>query len=105
MSKYTFTQENRLFSRLADMASYANLSPEDKLAYDADLKAYRDIMGQLSFAEARGIEKGIEKGRLAAVAEMVFEMDKEGIPIGQIARLVKMNVDEVGRMLGRLRAE
>lgn len=101
MSKYTFTQENRLFSRLADMASYANLSPEDKLAYDADLKAYRDIMGQLSFAEARGIEKG----RLAAVAEMVFEMDKEGIPIGQIARLVKMNVDEVGRMLGRLRAE
>ena len=62
MSRYTFTQENRLFSRLADMASYANLSPEDKLAYDADLKAYRDIMGQLSFAEARGIEKGIEKG-------------------------------------------
>lgn len=105
METMPFTQENRLFSRLADMASYANLSPEDKLAYDADLKAYRDIMGQLSFAEARGIEKGIEKGRLAAVAEMVFKMDKEGIPIGQIARLVKMNVEEVGRMLGRSRAE
>ena len=43
------------FDRLDEMeSSYATLSDADRMAYDADLKAYRDLRGQLDFAEARG---------------------------------------------------
>ena len=44
MERMAFTQEKSLFRELGDMAAYAALSEEDRMAYDADLKAYRDMM-------------------------------------------------------------
>ena len=99
-----FIQKDRLFRRLSSVASYANLSDEDKMDYDADLKAYRDIVGQLSYAEAKGIEKGIEKGiktgREEEKTEMIVNMMKVGLPIDQIAVIANMTVDKVREMFG-----
>lgn len=83
METMPFTHQNRLFTRLSDVASYANLSPEDKLAYDADLKAYRDLVGQLTFAEARGMERGIERGKNEMKAEMIVEMARGDFPLAR----------------------
>ncbi len=69
-----------------------------------DLKAYRDIVGQLSYAEAKGIEKGIEKGikkgREEEKTEMIVNMMKVGLPIDQIAVIANMTVDKVREMFG-----
>ena len=104
METMPFTQKDRLFRRLSSVASYANLSDEDKMDYDADLKAYRDIVGQLSYAEAKGIEKGIEKGikkgREEEKTEMIVNMMKVGLPIDQIAVIANMTVDKVREMFG-----
>lgn len=62
MERMAFTQEKNLFRELGDMAAYAALSEEDRMAYDADLKACRDMIGQLVCAKEDGREEGREEG-------------------------------------------
>ena len=94
METMPFTQKDRLFHRLSSVASYANLSDEDKMDYDADLKAYRDIVGQLSYAKAEGREEG--------KVEMIVNMMKAGLPIEQIAMIANMAVDKVKKLLSNI---
>lgn len=76
------------FDRLDEMeSSYATLSDADRMAYDADLKAYRDLRGQLDFAEARG------------EAKMIREMARQGISLDMISQVAKMTVDKIKRII------
>lgn len=80
------------FDRLDEMeSSYATLSDADRMAYDADLKAYRDLRGQLDFAEARGEARG--------EAKMIREMARQGISLDMISQVAKMTVDKIKRII------
>jgi len=68
-------------------AQYASLNTEERHAYDADLKAYRDITNQLAYAGMKGEAK---KAR-----EIACEMLAEGMPVSTIARLTKLSEAEV----------
>lgn len=91
METMAFTQQKILFDRLEKMASYATLSAEDRMAYDADLKAYRDMVGQLDYAEARGEARG--------EARMIRAMAEQGINLDTIATIAKMTVDKVKQII------
>ena len=107
MERMAFTQEKSLFRELGDMAAYAALSEEDRMAYDADLKAYRDMIGQLAQAdatgEARGIAKGREEGRKEGRVEerfkMVRAMAQNGLELNQITAIAGISAAEVERIL------
>lgn len=115
MERMAFTQEKSLFRELGDMAAYAALSEEDRMAYDADLKAYRDMIGQLAQAdatgEARGIAKGREEGRKEGLAEglakgreegqaiIVRSMVQGGLDLNQIAKIINMSIADIERIL------
>jgi len=99
MNTMPFTQQKKLFDRLSSVASYANLNREEKRAYDADLKAYRDMVGQLSFAEERGIEKGLERGRAEGRAEehrtIIRQLFDNGLSVDIIAGSLNLPVETV----------
>ena len=101
MDTMPFTQQKNLFDRLSSVASYASLSREDRIAYDADLKAYRDMMGQLSFAEARGLKQGLEQGEEKKTAEIVRRMALDGLSIDTIAKYAGVAVDKIKHILGK----
>ena len=42
-----------------------------------------------------GREAGMAEGRKAAIRAMVVEMEKEGLPIEQIARITNLSIEEV----------
>lgn len=85
MENMAFTQQKKLFDRLGAVASYAALSYEDRMAYDADLKAYRDMTGQLEFAEA----KCLREGRIEGETRMIREMARQGISLDLISSVAK----------------
>lgn len=95
MENMAFTQQKKLFDRLASVASYAALSDEDRMAYEADLKAYRDMTGQLEFAKAKGLKEGRKEGE----ARMIREMARQGISLDLISSVAKIPVEEVKRIL------
>lgn len=86
-----FTQQSELFKRLEAVTSYANLNTEERRAYDADLKAYRDITNQLAYAGIKGEERGEVKEKRRIAKGMLAE----GMPLSTIARLTKLSEAEI----------
>ena len=94
MEAMPFTRENEIFEKLDSAASYASLSEDERRAYDADVKAYRDYVGQLSWAEEQGLKKGLEKG-LNQVAKSLKAM---GIDIQTISKSTGLSVASINKL-------
>ncbi len=71
-------------------AQYASLNTEERRAYDADLKAYRDITNQLAYAKLTG--------RAERSREIAKEMLAEGIPLSTISKLTKLSETEINSL-------
>ncbi|MBO4945584.1 MAG: Rpn family recombination-promoting nuclease/putative transposase [Muribaculaceae bacterium] len=111
MDTIAFTEEKYLFDKLAKVTSYASLSREEKRAYDADLKAYRDIRGQLKYSRMEGIEEGRKEGRVEGRKEgrqegrqeekisLAKALAEKGMSAEFIADVVKLTVDNVRQII------
>lgn len=95
MDTMAFIDQKKLFDQFDKMASYATLSEADRIAYDADLKAYRDLRGQLEYAETRGEARGRREERVEIIQEMV----RQGMSLEMISMIVKMTVDKIKQIL------
>jgi predicted transposase/invertase (TIGR01784 family) len=54
--------QDNVFKSLFDTAQIANLSREERQAYENSLKYYRDMVGVIDTAHEEGIQKGIQQG-------------------------------------------
>lgn len=95
MDTMAFVTHNELFDKFEKMASYAALSPEDRMVYDANVKAYRDLRGQLEYSKKEGRKEGIKEGKI----EMVHNLAKQGISLDIIAAAAEMSLDEINSIL------
>ncbi|MDE5552343.1 MAG: Rpn family recombination-promoting nuclease/putative transposase [Muribaculaceae bacterium] len=109
MESLAFTQNNELFQRLDDVASYAALDEDARREYDADVKAYRTAVGQLKYTaiknrtegRAEGRAEGLVEGRAEGRAEMIQAMYLSGMSVEKISKITKVNEDEICRIVGR----
>ncbi|MFG6426805.1 MAG: hypothetical protein K1W14_10440 [Muribaculaceae bacterium] len=95
------------------------MSEDEKMEYDADLKAYRDIRGQLEYAKKEGYAKGFLGAfaeRFAKICSKGSEEDydkeyAEGIEIGKEILIADMKekyrlpIDEIVGMVNRVADE
>ena len=103
--------DEKLFDDFEKMAEYAAMCPVDRMAYDANEKAYRDLMGQLEYATMEGEErgrtegrakgiaegraKGIAEGKAEAIHDMILKMHEQGISLDTIAVVTGLQVSDV----------
>ena len=71
--------KEQVFNRLNELAAVANLSLEDRIAYDKALDRYRVSRIVEEDAREAGWKKGIEEGRAKGIAEGRAEGRAEGI--------------------------
>lgn len=95
MERMPFVSTKEMFRRLDSVVSYAALSESEKKRYDAELKAYRDITNQLSYAEKKGREEGREEGAIAAKKSTALRLLQLGLPDNEIAWVSGLPLDEV----------
>lgn len=74
--------KEQVFNRLNELAAVANLSLEDRIAYDKALDRYRVSRIVEEDAREAGWKKGIEEGRAKGIAEGRAEGITEGITRG-----------------------
>ncbi|PFK12718.1 hypothetical protein COI98_21510 [Bacillus cereus] len=73
--------------------------PAFRMSYEARQKALIDEASKYKYAEKRGLEKGMEQGRLAEREQLIRGMHKNGMDIEDIAKFTNMDVSEVRRIL------
>lgn len=115
MKNIAFTQQHRIFQRLESVTNYANLSPEQRLAYDEDLKIYRDFQNCIASSLRRGyneghekgmaqgreegLEKGLKAGREEGKINTIQQLLNSGMPIETIASALQMSVEEIRNLI------
>ncbi|MDR3197974.1 MAG: Rpn family recombination-promoting nuclease/putative transposase [Planctomycetaceae bacterium] len=100
-----------IFSHAFDVAKLGNMAPEEREAYDKSVMDALVYFGAIEEGKEegikqgmekgmeKGIEKGIEKGRSEEKVEVVKSMKAEGFPVETIAKITKLSVEEVERLL------
>ena len=84
-----------------ELAKLANMSYEDRHAYELSLKYYRDFINVMDTAkkEAReegieiGVEKGIEQGKMLEKIEMARVMLQRGFEIEMICQITGLSAE------------
>lgn len=73
--------------------------PAFRMSYEARQKALIDEASKYKYAEKRGLEKGIEQGKLAEREQLIRGMHKNGMDIEDIAKFTNMDMSEVRHIL------
>jgi predicted transposase/invertase (TIGR01784 family) len=81
------------------LAKLANMSYEDRHAYELSLKYYRDFVNVLDTAKkdgiVEGIEIGIDKGKHSKSLEIAKTMYQEGFDVNVIAKITGLDEDVI----------
>lgn len=87
------TRKDEVFSRLERVASYAALSEEDRIAYEADLKWASEYEEEIATAKREAAEEGRAEGRAEGIAEGraegIAEGRAEGLAEGELLQAWK----------------
>lgn len=75
--------KEQVFNRLEELASVANLSLEDRIAYDKALDRYRVSRIVEEDAREAGWKKGLEEGRAEGLIAGRAEGHAEGLAVGR----------------------
>ena len=80
-----------VFYQVLDTADIGSLSEQEQLIYESNLKAYRDTMSCIRFAE----HTGREEGRAHSKLEIARSMKIDGMPSETISKYTGLSVSEV----------
>lgn len=81
---------------MLDTADEASLSEKERIRYESNLKAYRDTMSCIKFAEARGETRGEARGEAKSKLEIARSMKNKGLDCALIAECTGLSVEEIG---------
>ena len=105
-----FTDEQPLFMRLQQLASYSALTPQQQLQYDDSFHNFMCYHGQLNTklregeeigflkGEKKGIEKGIQKGRTEQLVESIKNLISSGFDFDKAVEVLKIPADQISEL-------
>lgn len=95
--------KDQVFRRLDELAAVANLSEENRIAYDKALDRFRvnriveEDIREAALEEGRkqGLEQGLEQGLKQAKMELALQMKRDGVSQDMICRYTGLSAGEV----------
>lgn len=99
--------KDQVFEHLARLAAVANLSEENRIAYDKALDRYRvsEIVDEDNRRIAteqglkEGLQKGLQEGLGKAKSEIALQMKKDGMPYEMIAKYTGLSLDNIDSLV------
>lgn len=87
--------KEQVFSRLEELAAVANLSMEDRIAYDKALDRYRVSRIVEEDAREAGWKKGLEEGRAEIQIAIARNLKALGMNNEQIAKTTGLREEDI----------
>ena len=110
LQRMPWLAQDAVFQKLASIADVASLSKQERLAYDENLRKYRDTIAVMEGQYLEGMEKGEVKGRAEGRAEGLAEgraeerrdnarkMKADGMAIELIAKYTGLTTEEIDKL-------
>lgn len=99
LQRMPWLAQDAVFQKLASLADVASLNKKDCLAYDENLRKYRDTIAVMEGQYQEGMEKGRAEGRaegrVEAKKENARRMKVKGFSTEDIAEITGLSVEEV----------
>jgi predicted transposase/invertase (TIGR01784 family) len=101
LQRMPWLAQDAVFQKLASIADVASLNKQERLAYDENLRKYRDTIAVMEGQYLEGLEKGMEKGQLSEKKETAMRLRDMGLTIDQIAQGAGITVEEATKLLDK----
>lgn len=90
-TQLSFTDQKPIFMKMAEVANYPNMSPEQQRIYMDSLNNYRTVMAAKEYDFGRGMEKGIEKEKMANAKSM----KALGLDFDIISQVTGLSIEDI----------
>ena len=87
-----------VFTWLANISDEASLSKEERIRYDAALRAYRDTIAVMDGQYSEGMEKGREEGRAEEALNIARNLKNMNLPIADIIKATNLSAEVIERL-------
>ena len=87
-----------VFYQVLDTADVGSLSEQEQLVYESNLKAYRDTMSCIRFAEYTGREEGLLEGANAKQLEIAKRLKSMGLSEEDIIKATELSAEEIEKL-------
>ena len=106
LQRMPWLAQDAVFQKLASIADVASLTKQERLAYDENLRKYRDTIAVMEGQYLEGMEKGMEKGRAEGRTEGRAEgvlatarkMKTKGFSLEDIADVTGLSPEEINTL-------
>lgn len=90
--------KEQVFKYLDQLAAVANLSEENRIAYDKAVDSYRVSRIVEEDIRREGLEEGMKKGLKEGKKETALEMKNDGVPFVTIAKYTGLSIKEIEQL-------
>jgi predicted transposase/invertase (TIGR01784 family) len=102
LQRMPWLAQDAVFQKLASIADVASLTQQERIAYDENLRIYRDNIAVYEGQYLEGLEKGEAKGRAEGRVEALMEnarrMKADGMATDLIAKYTGLSVNEIEQL-------
>ena len=102
MERMPFKARKAVFDRLEQIASKANMSPEERQQYENEWKIYNDYFNTIDSAKREGKEEGREEGRIEGREEGIIlvaqNLKRMGMTNEQIQQATGLTLNEIAQI-------
>lgn len=95
-----FSEKYPVFRKLAEIGDLRKLSREELELYDEDIKNMRDIYATRKFDEKKGMEKGMEKEKLATARRLL----SMGLSDEQVSTATELPLEDIHKLKEQVEA-
>lgn len=99
LERMPWMAQNAVFQRLSEIADVASLNKEERMKYDANMKAFRDTIAVMEGQYLEGHAEGRTEGRAEGIEENkrdnARKMKEDGMPIELIAKYTGLSATEI----------
>ena len=97
---------NKEIERINKKLASMSLSQEERNNYEFRLKAIRDEISAIDYATKKGLQKGLQQGKIAGEKrkeeEIVIEMIKNNFGIEEIKKITKLTEEEINKIKNKM---
>ena len=106
LQRMPWLAQDAVFQKLASIADVASLNKQERMAYDENLRKYRDTIavmeGQWMEGNDKGVTEGHAKGRAEGEREKALEsacrMKADNMPAELIAKYTGLTVEDINSL-------